>query len=205
MPAAVSLDQAFDCIAGIAVGLGLGAYNAASLRPCLADTFHVSRKKSKQGYRAAAPYVKKACSNAGPAARDLYVKGSHAAKKGHAMAMPYVRQLSDAARSGHAVAMPYVKQLSSKVTDLSLGSLQRKSGTFGKDDFFAKVANTSSAGETSGDPNEAGPTEWMAAVKERLLGNPAEPFGSVRLAWTSGAAVAAILAVVAAAWWRRRR
>eukprot|EP00401_Gymnodinium_catenatum_P058011 CAMPEP_0117607330 /NCGR_PEP_ID=MMETSP0784-20121206/80197_1 /TAXON_ID=39447 /ORGANISM="" /LENGTH=42 /DNA_ID= /DNA_START= /DNA_END= /DNA_ORIENTATION= len=35
----------FDCLLGVFVGIGIGAYNAAALRPCLDDTFHLTKQQ----------------------------------------------------------------------------------------------------------------------------------------------------------------
>mmetsp|Transcript_90879 Transcript_90879/g.161780 ORF Transcript_90879/g.161780 Transcript_90879/m.161780 type:complete len:85 (-) Transcript_90879:129-383(-) len=77
-----------DCFFGLLVGTGIGAYNAQVLRPCLDDTYHVTKQKG-------GPMVEKAKAEAGPAMqRAKDAAAPHIAKVGDSV-KPMMKQLSE--------------------------------------------------------------------------------------------------------------
>eukprot|EP00927_Polykrikos_kofoidii_P064763 TRINITY_DN6033_c0_g2_i1.p2 TRINITY_DN6033_c0_g2~~TRINITY_DN6033_c0_g2_i1.p2 ORF type:complete len:105 (+),score=24.74 TRINITY_DN6033_c0_g2_i1:78-392(+) len=92
-------DGCLSGIFGLALGLGIGAYNAAEIRPCLDDTTHCSKVTAKHGAKKGAEYASIAATKGSAAASSAAKKGSEyaasAATKARVAATPYMQQLSD--------------------------------------------------------------------------------------------------------------
>jgi len=73
-----------DLILGVIFGMGVGAYNHQHLRPCLEDTFHLSKQKavpvaknmSNKVAEKASPYVQDLKDKASPYVKDMKDKAS---------------------------------------------------------------------------------------------------------------------------------
>ena len=67
----------FEFVFGLTVGLGLGSYNSERCKPCLDDTFHLTKQKS------------------GPAVAAAQAKAAEHSAKARDAASPYLKQVSD--------------------------------------------------------------------------------------------------------------